>query len=121
MAPPFFRLYINKAIDFLNSCAHNASKSDAKPVPALLYADDTLLMSHTPMRIQILLNKCSDFCGMRGLEINISKTKYMTLRPHKSFEGGMRLEEQLLDRVNQFDYLGIKVDNLIRWNAQVKE
>ena len=50
---------------------------------ALLYADDTVLMSETSDGLQTLLNNCYEYCKLWKLKVNIDKTKKMVFF-HKS-------------------------------------
>jgi hypothetical protein len=50
---------------------------------ALLYADDTVLMSETSDGLQTLLNNCYEYSKLWKLKVNIDKTKMMVFF-HKS-------------------------------------
>ncbi|KAJ1123254.1 hypothetical protein NDU88_001727, partial [Pleurodeles waltl] len=91
LAPTLFSLYINDLVHFLKQSNHDSPRLNGDPVPALLFADDTILLSQTPMGLQTLLDKFSDYCSLKGLEINTSKTKYLTVNPHKALKRNIRI------------------------------
>lgn len=108
LAPTLFCLYINGLIDFLNNIKDiDAPKLSTVKIPALMFADDTLLLSKSPLGIQRILDGFAQFCNMRGLEINLSKTKFMVFKPPKSTRPNPSLNGTLLERVRIFHYLGI--------------
>lgn len=51
-------------------------------VPALLFADIMLLISKTPTGLQALIDRFMYFCKIRGMDLNVSKPKYMTPTNH---------------------------------------
>ena len=48
---------------------------------ALLYADDTVLMSETSDGLQTLLNNCYEYSKLWKLKVNIDKAKMMVFFP----------------------------------------
>lgn len=103
----------------MQDCTRDSQRLGGIPIPALLFANDTLLISQTPMGLQNLLNTFSDFCGEKGFEVNTAKIKYMLYNPYKSFTGNFNLKGSTLHRVDRFDYLGISLDDVPSWSWQL--
>ena len=47
------------------------------------------------------------------------KTKILSINPHKTCKGHIRLNGVSLESVNSIEYLGIMIDNRINWKAQM--
>lgn len=62
LAPTLFSLYVNDVPSYLLGCAHDSPKLGGRPVPALLFADDTLLISQTPKGLQTPLDSFNVYC-----------------------------------------------------------
>ena len=81
----------------------------------IAYADDIILMAPSANGLQILLNKFNESIAEIKLTINVSKSKYMIFKHHKSYSHEPRvfLNNMLLERVFEHKYLGIMlVDNI---------
>lgn len=85
-APTLFTLYVNDIPTHQEGCNNDSPRLAGETIPALLFADDTILISQTPRGLQNLLNSFHLYCVNKGLQINASKTKYMSIKPHKSFK-----------------------------------
>lgn len=97
VVPMLFCLYINGLIDSLKTINNNdAPRLVSCKVPALMFADDTLL-SKTPMGFQRTLDSFNAFCKARGLEINVPKTKIMVFNPSHSTRQNPSLNGILLE------------------------
>lgn len=49
-------------------------------IPALVYADDLLLLAHGPRNQQLLADKSAEFFQKRGLSINPAKCRSLTVK-----------------------------------------
>ncbi|KAJ1124512.1 hypothetical protein NDU88_002963, partial [Pleurodeles waltl] len=88
-------------------------------IPILLFADDSLLISKTPMGLQILVDRFKSFCWNFGLELNSKKTKLMVLRSGSRKKCTIRLDGAILDQVSSIDYLGVRLTDSLLWDEQV--
>ena len=85
LSPLLFSLYLNDLESFLESkngsgieIAINNENAELYIKPfAILYADDTILMSDDEKHFQNLLNYFAEYCKKWHLKIDISKTKIM--------------------------------------------
>lgn len=119
MAPTLFSLYINGLVDFLNESNVDAPILAGIKIPALLFADDTLILSKTPSGLQKALGRFEAFCNKRGLEINTAKTKLMVFDRSKKFKGKILVQKEPLEQVSAFTYLGINIQNNFKWVQQI--
>lgn len=72
LAPTLFSLFLNGLIETLLGIKDIDSPRLAnRKIPALMFADDTLLLSKTPMGMQRVLEEFCKFCRKRDLEINL--------------------------------------------------
>ena len=78
----------------------------------LLFADDTVLFSHSREGLQVLLNKICSYCRKSGMYINTDKMEA------KVFKTGTRLENvdlfydnKRLNNVSSFTYLGVMLSS----------
>ena len=75
---------------------------------ALLYADDTVLMSETTDGLQALLNNFNEYSKLWKLKVNIDKTKIMVFSTSRTAENVHFLyNEKEIETVTEFNYLGV--------------
>ncbi len=114
LGPLLFITYINslpEALDGFNT---------------FLYADDTAILTtgDSPEAIATNLNealsKASDWMTMNKLSLNVSKTKCMFMgtaqRLYNADFPEISCNGEIVDRVESFKYLGIFLDNQLRFN-----
>ncbi|KAJ1175340.1 hypothetical protein NDU88_000628, partial [Pleurodeles waltl] len=122
LAPTLFLLFINACIPYLMDCISDAPKIEGVRIPCLLFADDTLLLSQTASGPTNLLEKCMCFCKDHSLIINTTKTIYMVFGdPKQKTRRKISLEGEVLERVNDFDYLGIRLEDSHKWQAHLSK
>lgn len=114
LSPLLFALYVNDLESYLleRNCEPVVISGQQTTVMLklllLLYADDTVILADTPEALQKALNSLSEYCNDWKLQINSSKTKVIVfskrrLRSYPIFT----FEGTVLDRVDNFKYLGI--------------
>jgi hypothetical protein len=77
-------------------------------IPLLLFADDVVLVSHTPGGLQKMLLRLESFCSEYKMEVNVAKSKTMVFKTGTSapvFK--WRFQGLPLETVTAFSYLGI--------------
>ena len=74
---------------------------------ALYYADDTILMAETPLGLQNALNELYCYCQNWKLAVNEDKTKIICFTKKKRDEAIFTYNNQQLENVNEFVYLGV--------------
>ncbi|KAK9680090.1 Reverse transcriptase (RNA-dependent DNA polymerase) [Popillia japonica] len=77
---------------------------------SLLYADDIVLMGDKLERTQRTINQWNKIIMQKGMQINTSKTKVMTINAPKNQQDIM-CGEDTLERVSTITYLGSKISD----------
>ena len=118
LGPLLFLLYVNDL----------PSSSNFKTT---LFADDTLLqlsdcnIKKLEKRVNNELNKINAWLGNNKICLNISKTNnmlidnYINASTNKYFE--IKLQQNVLSRVRNVNYLGILVDDDLNWDPHIKQ
>ena len=83
----------------------------------LLYANDVVLMAHTLEDAQKLMNVLKRFCLRSGLVVNESKTKVMLVKTLKNEKPCIVYNNQPLEVIDSFKYLGLKVPSNHKWKG----
>ena len=92
------------------------------------YADDTTLLNSLKLEnkniLKIINNefeKVYNWLCFNRLSLNVEKTKYMVF--HNKFKNinypELRLFDRLIDRVENFDFLGIVLNQNLNWNSHL--
>jgi len=120
LGPLLFLIYINDL--------HLASNI----FQPIIYADDTTLFttlstfvkpnSSINDEISQEFNKITDWLKLNKLSLNISKTKLMmfTTPQRKVTPLAIKVENNLIENVDSFNFLGIILDKNLNWNAHIK-
>jgi hypothetical protein len=118
MSPKLFSIYIDslvkKVIDNKLTC-----KLFGIDTGILLYADDTVVICDSLNKLQSTVTLIQQFCWEHEISINIKKTKCMIIGPKKVKQScqPIKIDNQNLDFVSKFKYLGIWLED----NWQHKE
>ena len=119
--PLLFLIYINDLSATLDSCKVS------------LYADDTVIyITHNNVQealnlVQSDLNKLVEWCTDNKVTINCKKTKYCiygmrsNVKRSKSFDTVLSLNNNVLDRVSSYKYLGFILDEHLNFNKHISE
>ena len=130
LGPLLFIIYMNDI--------HEASEN----FHAILYADDTSLFSSLgsfnvalngtkfdkyalSQSINTELNNIQEWLNINKLSLNVNKTKYMIFHNHQrdiyDLIPDIRLNNQAIERVSEFNFLGLTIDQHLSWNAHVQK
>ena len=119
--PLLFLIYINDLSKIMDYCKVS------------LYADDTVLyISHNNIQtalqlVQSDLDKLVEWCTDNKVTINCKKTKYCiygmrsNIKRTKSVDTILSLNNNRLDRVSSYKYLGFILDEHLNFNKHVSE
>lgn len=116
LGPLFFLLYVN---DIFDLPLHGK---------IVLFADDTTLayVESDPIELERKIN--SDLAILYNwlvnnkLTMNVRKTKYMLMsRNSQLLQSNIKISinNQTIDRVEQFNFLGINIQNNLKWNSHI--
>ena len=112
-------------IAFINDMPDVLSKSKV-----VLYADDTAVMYNSNSRddIEDVLNKelalVAEWMHVNKLTVNASKTKVMLFGSQRKLKNSVlniKLNNEKLEHVHVFKYLGMWFDSHLKWNTHVKK
>jgi hypothetical protein len=121
LGPLLFIIYVNDII--------NASKL----YHLIMYADDTTMYTaintkhqtekHINDTLNKELNKITEWFKVNKLALNNKKTKYMMFTVHRrpKPEIILQIENKNLDMVEQFNFLGIELDDKITWSSHINK
>lgn len=112
LGPLLFILYINDIVEVIKNCQVN------------MFADDTLITTSAPTLIEAVQKVNEDLENLRKwlmfhkLSLNISKTKYMvmSIRTKIECEENIKVDNQIIERVKQYKYLGVVIDENLNFN-----
>ena len=83
----------------------------------MLFADDAAVATHTEEELQTLMDRFSQACNDFGLTISLKKTNILAqdteVPPH------ITIEDQPLDVVHQFTYLGSTITDNLSLDAEL--
>lgn len=72
----------------------------------LLYADDTVLISNDPIKLQNCLNDFENYCSSWKLKINISKSKALVFGSRNDQNYHFKINNTEIEIVKSYKYLG---------------
>lgn len=120
LSPILFALFINDLVIQIKSLRkgiqiQHGSDTDHRHVTdisLLLYADDIALIAGTESDMQAILDLLTEWCNNWNLQININKSKVMHFRKRKMKQSPFifQLENNALDYVPSYKYLGVIFD-----------
>src|SRR5436190_4062229 len=93
-----------------------------RPIPGLLYADDMVIISLTPVGLQRALNELARYCDEWKLKVNVKKTKIMVFQNgnKRSKKYQWFINNSAIEEVDKFTYLGIVVNKNGTWKTHQK-
>ena len=113
---------------FINGLAQNIKSLDigiqigARKIPILLYADDIILISETPIDMQKMLDEVTEWCEIWQMKINMSKTKLMEIRKSGTEPSiaKFKLANQKIEKCQEYKYLGVYFDEHLNFKKNTE-
>lgn len=117
LSPVLFNIFIN---DIFNLSLHGTLQ---------LYADDAVLVCtgkdviEVAQKIEDDLSKIDNWFTNNKLLINTEKTKYLLFTRKKitSTNTTIKLKNETIEKVNNFNYLGLHIDSDLTWTTHIKK
>jgi hypothetical protein len=111
ISPFIFTLYTN-------DCHAKGEKTQI-----VKFSDDTAIvdMSDSHAVFETEINSFVQWCSDNHLELNVKKTKemFVDFKKEQTVVPSLQIREQAVERVDQYRYLGIVIDNRLMFNANV--
>ena len=109
ISPLLFNLFIDKITSVFDKSCDPVS-IDGEDISCLLWADDLILLSTSPVGLQNAINKTHLFYTNLGLQMNVKKTKILVFNPRgiKIKNDNFSVGGSPLEIVDEYQYLGIK-------------
>jgi hypothetical protein len=87
----------------------------------LLYVDDIVLMAKILYDLGKQLITLKDFCSSIGMTVNTDKTKVMIIKSKRITYDTFVYDNNNLEEVPSYMYLGIYIHHKINWNYSIKK
>ena len=109
MSPTMFALFIEDLELYLQDRVDCGLSLQDLTLILLLFADDMVILGHSPEDLQNSLYSLSNYCEKWGLEVNVAKTKVVVFRRRGRVFGDEKwyFKGSSIDVVNDFNYLGV--------------
>ena len=111
LSPDFFSVYIDDLIMILRATGIGCHIMQ-RFLACILFADDMTLLSPTRHGMQLLLNKCAEYCKKFCLQFNVGKTKIMPFGKIASSPediAPLNLNGVALELVSSYRFLGFNI------------
>lgn len=107
LSPVLFSLYVNDLPYILPGGVRVADTT----VKVLLYADDIVLLSDSPLGLQEMIYELERYCLLWSLKVNLSKSKILVFRRGSRISSNLRwcFGNQNIEIVNSYTYLGVEI------------
>jgi hypothetical protein len=108
LSPTLFNVFINDVQSMFNADDSTPARYGNVKLGCLIYADDLVILSESPLGIQNSLNKLAMYCKRWKLEINISKSKIMIASSRTTKTDYIfTINGNELEKVKRYKYLGM--------------
>lgn len=120
ISPSLFKIYIQQTLKmWKRKCAGMGIPMENDTLYSLQFADDQVILAQDYEDLQYMTRKLIEEYSKWGLEINITKTKYMNIggiQQNLELEGNLQIEI-----VDEYKYLGFKIKNDGRFDAEINQ
>jgi hypothetical protein len=121
LSPTLFGIYIDKLEYCLEKVGCVGPTLTGIIINILLYVVDIILMERSPRDIENQLRTLKDFCPNMDMIVNTDKTKVMIIKSNKIPYDTFVYENNNLEEVTSYKYLGIDIHHKINWNYSIEK
>ena len=127
LGPLLFLIYMNDIKEACKTFIPILYADDTGLVSSLcsFYQDDKLNICEISRNINDELSCVQEWLNVNKLSLNVSKTKYMIFhhrqRKIDEFIPDIRINDSLIERVTDFNFLGLQIDQHLNWNAHIRK
>jgi hypothetical protein len=121
LCPTLFGIYIDKLEDYLEKVGCVDPTLTRIVVNLLMYSDDIVLMARSPHDLENQLRVLKDFFSNMDMIVNTNKTKVMIIKSNKIPYDTFVYENNNLEEVTSYKYLGIDIHHKINWNYSIEK
>ena len=91
-------------------------------IAGLQFVDDMCLISLTPIGLNRMLSKLEKYCDKWNLKINVNKTTVLICKKgiKQSKHENWIINKNVIEKINNIIYLGIKINNTGTWSSHIK-
>lgn len=118
LSPILFSLFLNDLPDILPGGLEVAGVN----VKLLLYADDIVILSDSPVDLQNMIDSLHAYCATWSLSVNLSKSKVMIFRksPRLAQNLNWHYGMETIEIVNSYTYLGVDLTYNLSFNKHLQ-
>lgn len=118
LSPTLFGIFIDQLHDLLKEMGGAGSQLGALAIQLLIFADDVVLLAHTPSDLQQHLLALEHFCKQTGMQVNMKKTKCLAIGSRQ--ELSLFFAGEKVEMVTSYKYLGVEFSQSMSWATCVK-
>lgn len=119
LSPDLFSLYGEVIMRKTTEC--EGISIGGRNINNIRYADDTVLIADTRQKLQEMLNIVKEESEIKGLTINVRKTKWMVISKNQQLPRmELRCGDRTVERMENFNYLGSAITVDARCDAEIK-
>lgn len=120
-SPDLFSIYTEIIMrDALEEDNTTGFKIGGRTISHLRYADDTVLIATSADELQTLINQVNQAGKGYNLRLNVKKTKIMRIRTPQNENLHFQADNEIIEEVDSFTYLGVVIRNDGNNNKEVK-
>jgi hypothetical protein len=121
LSPRLFSLYVEALIEELEN-SELGTNVNGMCTGVIMYADDLVVMSDNKQKLQEMLYIVESYCKKWEIKINANKTQFIKLGSYdRESRVPLQLDNQRIERVQKFKYLGVWIDGDIKAAEHVEE
>lgn len=116
LSPVMFAIFLNDLASYLLNLNNTGVEISVRneqnlvtylKILALLYADDTALLSETETDLQKMIDDFDNYCSTFDLKVNIDKTKVVVFGTNRPTRYNFKIGENIIETVTKYKYLGV--------------